>query len=163
MSQSESKPDFVPYSAGQEKFGKGFIKNFGALQVFVYRLTGGRLMNTFLGVKVAILGHYGRKSGQLRRTPLLYLEDGDKVVMAASCGGFSKAPQWQYNLDTNPLAEVQIGSVNRLMKARRATAQEELQYWPRLTALYPTFDEYRARVDGVRNIPLYIFELRTGS
>lgn len=152
------KPDFVPYSPGQEKFGKGFIKNFGALQVFVYRLSGGRLMNTFLGVKVAILGHYGRKSGQLRRTPLLYLADGDKVVLAASCGGFSKAPQWQHNLDADPRAELQVGAVNRPMKARRASEQEETRYWPRLTALYPGFDEYRARVEGVRRIPLYVLE-----
>src|SRR5690606_18347947 len=158
-----NKPDFVPYSPGQEKFGKGFIKNFGALQVFVYRLTGGRLMNTFFGVKVAILGHYGRKSGQLRRPPLLYLADGDKVVMAASCGGFSRAPQWQHNLDANPQAEVQIGAINRKMQARRATAAEESHYWPRLTALYPGFDEYRARVEGVRHIPLYVLEPRTGS
>lgn len=158
-----NKPDFVPYSAGQEKFGKGFIKNFGSLQVFVYRLTGGRLMNTFLGVKVAILGHYGRKSGQLRRTPLLYLADGNNVVMAASCGGFSKAPQWQHNLDANPDAEVQIGSVNRKMRARRATAAEEVHYWPQLKTLYPGFDEYQARVEGVRHIPLYILEPRAGS
>jgi deazaflavin-dependent oxidoreductase (nitroreductase family) len=158
-----TKPEFVPYSAGQEKFGKGFIKNFGALQVFVYRLTGGRLMNTFLGVKVAILGHYGRKSGQLRRTPLLYLADGENVLMAASCGGFSKAPQWQHNLDANPQAEVQIGSVNRQMLARRATEIEEAHYWPQLIALYPGFEEYRARVDGVRQIPLYILQPRAGS
>jgi deazaflavin-dependent oxidoreductase (nitroreductase family) len=153
-----SQPDFVPYTPGQEKFGKAFIKNFGALQVFVYRLTGGRLMNTFLGVKVAILGHYGRKTGQLRRTPLLYLEDGTKVVLAASCGGFSRAPQWQYNLDANPMAEIQIGPVNRKMKARRASESEEALYWPRLTELYPGFNEYRARVEGVRHIPLYILE-----
>jgi len=149
---------FKPYSAGQEKFGKFFIKNFGGLQVFVYRLTGGRLMNTFLGVKVAILGHIGRKTGQLRRTPLLYLEDGHKVVLAASCGGFSKAPQWQHNLDANTRAEIQIGAKNRVMKARRATAQEETHYWPLLTALYAGFDEYRARVEGKRKIPLYILE-----
>jgi len=151
-----SEVEFVPYSAGQERFGKFFIKNFGALQVWVYRLTGGRLMNTFLGVKVAILGHYGRKSGKLRRTPLLYLEDGDHVVLAASCGGFSRAPQWQHNLDANPQAEIQVGPRNRRMRARRATEEEERRYWPKLTALYPGFTEYRARVDGVRHIPLYV-------
>ena len=153
-----SAVEFKPYTEGQEKFGKSFITKFGALQVFVYRLTGGRLMNTFLGVKVAILGHIGRKSGQLRRTPLLFLEDGDKVVLAASCGGFSKAPQWQHNLDANPKAEIQIGSKNRVMKARRATAAEEAHYWPTLTAMYAGFDEYRARVEGKRHIPLYILE-----
>jgi len=149
---------FKPYSEGQEKFGKFFITRFGALQVFVYRLTGGRLMNTFLGVKVAILGHIGRKSGRLRRTPLLYLADGENVVLAASCGGFTKAPQWQHNLDANPRAEIQIGTRNRVMKARRATEAEEKQYWPMLTSMYASFDEYRARVEGKRHIPLYILE-----
>jgi deazaflavin-dependent oxidoreductase (nitroreductase family) len=153
-----NKPDFKPYTDGQEKFGKFFITRFGALQVFVYRLTGGRLMNTFLGVKVAILGHIGRKSGELRRTPLLFLEDGEKVILAASCGGFAKAPQWQHNLDANPRAEIQIGSTNRIMKARRASEAEEKHYWPTLTSMYAGFDEYRARVEGVRNIPLYILE-----
>lgn len=153
-----SKKEITPYSEGQEKFGKFFIKNFGGLQVFVYRLTGGRMMNTFMGVKVAILGHIGRKSGELRRTPLLYLQDGDKVVLAASCGGFSKAPQWQHNLDANPEAEIQIGPVNRKMKARRASPEEEAGYWPRLTAMYADFDEYRARVEGKRQIPLYVLE-----
>ena len=147
-----------PYSEDQETFGKFFIKNFGGLQVFVYRLTGGRLMNTFLGVKVAILGHIGRKSGQRRRTPLLYLADGEKVVLAASCGGFSKAPQWQHNLDANPRAEIQIGSKNREMNARRASESEETHYWPTLTSMYAGFDEYRARVEGKRHIPLYILE-----
>ena len=94
----------------------------------------------------------------MRRTPLLFLEDGDKVVLAASCGGFSKAPQWQHNLDANPKAEIQIGSKNRVMKARRATAAEEAHYWPTLTAMYAGFDEYRARVEGKRHIPLYILE-----
>jgi deazaflavin-dependent oxidoreductase (nitroreductase family) len=159
MTKPDTKrKDFVPYSEGQEKFGSAFIKNFGALQVFVYRLTGGRLMNTFLGVKVAILGHIGRKSGALRRTPLLFLEDNNKVVVVASKGGMSRAPQWQYNLDANPSAEIQIGAINRKMRARRASADEEVAYWPKLTALYPGFDEYRARVDGVRHIPLYILE-----
>jgi len=153
-----SKQDVVPYTEKQEKFGKFFITRFGALQVLVYRLTGGRLMNTFLGVKVAILGHIGRKSGQLRRTPLLYLEDGQKVVLAASCGGFSKAPQWQHNLDANPRAEIQIGSRNRTMKTRRATEAEEKHYWPTLTSMYAGFDEYRTRVEGKRHIPLYILE-----
>jgi len=153
-----SKQDIVPYTEGQEKFGKFFITRFGALQVFVYRLTGGRLMNTFLGVKVAILGHIGRKSGQLRCTPLLYLADGEKVILAASSGGFTRAPQWQHNLDANPRAEIQIGSHNRIMKARRATEMEEAHYWPILTSMYAGFDEYRKRVKGKRHIPLYILE-----
>ena len=46
---SNSKPDFTPYTEKQEKFGTSIIKKYGKFQVVIYRLTGGRLLNTFLG------------------------------------------------------------------------------------------------------------------
>jgi deazaflavin-dependent oxidoreductase (nitroreductase family) len=155
-----NKPDIKPYSAREEKFGTALIKTVGAIQVFVYRLTGGRLMKKFLGAPVAILTTTGRKSGAIRRTPLLFLEDGEKVVLAASKGGMSGHPMWKYNLDANASCEIQIGPVNRDMTARQASSDEEEHYWPQLTEIYEDFNEYRARTDGVRHINLYILEPR---
>ncbi len=152
--------EIVPYTEKQEKFGTALIKFFGSLQVKVYRLSGGRLMNKFLGAPVAILTHVGRKSGQLRRTPLLYLEDGEKVVLAASKGGMSKPPLWKYNLDANPQCEIQIGPNNHLMNAHVASSDEEDLYWPQLIEIYADFEEYRTRTQGVRHINLYVLEPR---
>ena len=152
--------EIKPYSAGQEKFGSWLIKNIGKWQVAVYRATGGRVWNKFLGAQVAILTSTGHKSGEIRRTPLLYIEDGERVVIAASKGGMSKPPLWMFNLQKNPDCEIQIGPRNRLMRARVASEAEEKDLWPKLTAIYADFSEYRARTEGVRHIPLFILEPR---
>jgi len=152
--------DFKPYSAGQEKFGTWLIKNIGKWQVAVYRATGGRIWNRFLGAPVAILTSVGHKSGEIRRTPLLFLEQGNNVVIAASKGGMSKPPIWMFNLQKTPDCEIQIGPRNRPMRARVATDAEEQDLWPKLTAIYADFEEYRARTEGVRHIPLFILEPR---
>ncbi|MCG3170402.1 MAG: Deazaflavin-dependent nitroreductase [Pseudomonadales bacterium] len=146
------------FTAGQEKFGTWFIRNIGSLQVLVYELSGGRLWNTFLGGQVAILTTTGRKSGKRRKVPLLYIEDGERVVMAASKGGMSVAPVWFRNIESNPRVRIQIGNRARDMQARIASEAEERTYWPRLEAMYPGFAEYRARCEGVRHIPVVVFE-----
>lgn len=155
MSDTRPVQRFTP---GQEKFGSWFIKRIGALQVLVYELSGGRLWNTFLGGQVAILSTTGRKTGKQRKTPLLYIEDGERVVMAASKGGMSKAPVWYHNVVANPVVQIQIGSRKRKMVAREASEQEERRLWPKLEAMYPGFIEYRARCEGVRRIPVLVFE-----
>lgn len=149
-----------PYSEKQERFGTWLIRNVGKWQVAVYRASGGRLWNKFLGAPVAILTTTGHKSGETRRTPLLYLEQGESVVIAASKGGMSKPPLWMFNLQKTPACEIQIGSRNRLMSARIATDEEEKALWPQLTAIYADFSEYRARTEGVRHIPLFVLEPR---
>jgi deazaflavin-dependent oxidoreductase (nitroreductase family) len=152
--------DIKPYSEGQEKFGAWIIKKVGKYQVSVYRATGGRLWNKFLGAPVSILTCTGHKSGEIRRTPLLFLEQGDNVVVAASKGGMSKPPVWMFNLQANADCEIQIGPRNRPMRARVANEEEEKVLWPKLTAIYADFAEYRARTEGVRHIPLFILEPR---
>ena len=149
-----------PYSERQEKFGTWLIRNIGKWQVAVYRATGGRVWNRFLGAPVAILTSTGHKSGEIRRTPLLFLEQGETVVIAASKGGMSKPPVWMLNLQKKPTCEIQIGAVNRPMLARIASAEEEKVLWPKLTAIYADFAEYRARTEGVRHIPLFVLEPR---
>jgi F420H(2)-dependent quinone reductase len=158
---TQEKP-FTPYTPGQEKFGSWMIRNVGNLQVLVYEFSGGRLWNTFLGGQVAILTTVGRKSGKRRKLPLLFIEDGDRVVMAASKGGMSKPPLWYHNVVANPEVEIQVGASKRAMVARHANADEELALWPKLEAMYPGFIEYRARCEGVRHIPVLIFEPKRG-
>lgn len=146
-----------PWSQGQEKFGKFFIKKIGKWQTTVYELTGGRLWNTFLGCQVAILTTTGAKTGEPRKTPLLYLEQGNDVVMVASQGGFSTEPFWYKNILKNPQVQVQIKNRKRTMIARLANDNEKEALWPKLDAIYEGYKEYRARTRGVRVIPIVIF------
>ena len=147
-----------PWTAKEEKFGKFFIKRIGKWQTSVYEMSGGRLWNKFLGVPCAILTTTGAKTGQQRKTPLLYLEHENTVVMVASTGGFSKDPFWYKNLLKTPEVFVQIGNNKRKMQARTASAEERDILWPKLDEIYDGYKEYRARTEGIREIQIVIFE-----
>ena len=146
-----------PYTAKQEKFGSWIISKVGRWQTTVYELSGGRLWNTFLGGPVAILTVVGRKSGVVRKIPLLFLKHGDNVVMTASKGGMSKLPVWYHNVVAADTVDIQIGSDKKTYRMREANEQEETTLWPLLEVMYPDYKEYRARTEGVRKIPVLIF------
>jgi deazaflavin-dependent oxidoreductase (nitroreductase family) len=123
--------------------------------VWAYRLSGGRLGGRFWGgAPVLLLTTVGRRSGASRTAPLLYLPDGENLVVVASKGGMSHHPLWYKNLEANPRVEVEVGSERRTMVSRRATAAEKAALWPRLVAMYPEYESYQARTE--RDIPVVI-------
>jgi deazaflavin-dependent oxidoreductase (nitroreductase family) len=122
--------------------------------VWLYRRTGGRRGGKVKGAPVLLLEHVGRKSGRARTTPVLYLADGDDLVLVASKGGADKDPAWWLNLKSNPDTTVEIGREHRRVHAREATPDERRALWPRLVAMYGDFAVYQART--VREIPVVI-------
>lgn len=139
------------------------MRLFSQANVWLYRKTGGRVGGKWRvgsafprGVPVLLLATTGRKSGEKRTTPLLYLEDGERVVVVASQGGMPKHPLWYLNLKSDPRVEVQIGPGVRPMHARDATPEERTTYWPRLVAHYRDFATYQSWTD--RQIPVVVLE-----
>lgn len=130
-----------------------------AANTWIYRRSGGRLGATFDGAPTLLLHHIGRKSGQERVAPLLYLPDGDDLVIVASWGGSPQNPAWFHNLQAAPQTTVQVGPQRRAVTARVADADERARLWPRLIDLYPAYDDYQARTGG-REIPLVILSPR---
>lgn len=129
--------------------------------VRLYRATGGRIGGKWrIGsafrrpVPVCLLTTTGRKSGRARVSPLLYLPDGDRIVVVASQGGLPKNPMWYLNIRANPEVTVQIGGTVRPMCARVADADERAALWPRLVELYADFENYQSWTD--REIPVVI-------
>jgi deazaflavin-dependent oxidoreductase (nitroreductase family) len=125
----------------------------------IYRLTGGRIGHRFPGAPpMLLLDHVGAKSGTERTTPLVYIEDGDDLVIVASKGGHPRHPAWFHNLVANPDTTVQVGANRRAVHARVATAEEREQLWPMALAVYGGYRGYQERTD--REIPLVILEPR---
>lgn len=121
----------------------------------VYRVTRGRIGHRIPGVPpICLIDHVGAKSGKKRTSPLLYLEDGDDIVLVASKGGYVRSPAWFHNLKANPETTVQIGPEIRRVHARVATDEERDRLWPMALEVYPTYAEYQERTD--RRIPLVI-------
>jgi deazaflavin-dependent oxidoreductase (nitroreductase family) len=86
-----------------------FFKWGSRINTFMYRRGGGEgLGGTFQKIPVALLTTTGRKTGQPRVSPLYFLRDGDRVIVAASRGGSAKNPMWYVNLKANPKVSVQI-------------------------------------------------------
>jgi deazaflavin-dependent oxidoreductase (nitroreductase family) len=131
---------------------------FTSLNNAVYRASGGRLMGSYDGNPVVLLHHVGRRSGEARVTPLIYLEDGDDIVVVGSMGGTPKHPAWVHNLKAQPATQVEVGRERRAVTARVADAEERARLWPRLVEHYPAFANYQARTE--REIPVVILAPR---
>jgi deazaflavin-dependent oxidoreductase (nitroreductase family) len=135
------------------------IKWMSRLNTLAYKVSGGKVGGSFLqGAPVALLTTTGRKTGQPRVSPLLFLRDGDRVVLVASQGGRTNNPMWYLNLKANPKVSVQIKKEVLELTARDATEAERAQYWPQLVAMYSSFDDYQNWTDRV--IPVVICDPR---
>src|SRR5919199_903176 len=89
----------------------------------------------------------GRKSGEERTVPLLYLRDGESFVVVGSNGGTSSHPAWWLNLRANPRATVEIGNRRMRVWAAEAGPSERERLWPELVAMYGGYESYRKRTD----------------
>ncbi len=122
-----------------------------------YRATGGRIGHRLPGLPpMLLLDHVGARSGRRRTTPLVYVPDGDGVVIVASKGGHPRNPAWFHNLRANPDTTIQIGSERRSVRARVASPNERARLWPEAVDAYPGYRGYQERTD--REIPLVILE-----
>jgi len=132
------------------------LKYFARVHIWVYRRTNGRLGAKLLWFPAALLTTTGRKSGEPRTTPTLYLRDGDRVILPASFAGRAENPTWYLNLKENPAVQVQIRAERLALSARDATDEERARYWPRLMRMYPPYRGYREATDRI--IPLVVCE-----
>jgi deazaflavin-dependent oxidoreductase (nitroreductase family) len=126
----------------------------------LYRATGGLVGGKLPGVPaLLLLDHRGARSGSLRTTPLVYMPDGENLVVVASKGGHPRNPGWLYNLRAHPDTEVQVGRRRRPVRAREAGPEERRRLWPKAAEYNPLWDRYRQRTD--REIPLVLLEPRS--
>jgi deazaflavin-dependent oxidoreductase (nitroreductase family) len=121
---------------------------------WLYTRSRGRFGGAFHGLRFLMLEHMGRKSGQLRRTPLLYVPDRGRFVLAASNAGQDHHPAWWLNLEAKPEAVVQVGGERCAVSAYRAAGEEQERLWALLIENYSGFAGYRAGTR--RDIPIVV-------
>ena len=130
----------------------------GKLNVPLYRLSGGRLGGKVGRAPVLLLTSTGRRSGQQRTAPVLYLKDGERLVVIGSNAGNRKAPAWSLNLKANPDAEVEVGREHSLVRARVTEGEERAELWRKMNEQYAGFDAYDANTS--RDIAVFVLEPR---
>ena len=132
---------------------------FTQVHTLLYRASGGRLFGSYGGVPVLLLHHVGRRSGAERRSPLLYLEDGEDFVIVASMGGSSVHPAWHFNLEAHPDTSIEVNGDTIAVQAKTASKDEKASLWPRLVEMYDGYSVYQDRTS--RDIPVVILRPRS--
>ena len=134
----------------------GVLRTLGKLNVPVYRMTRGRLMNSVGKAPVLLLTTTGRRSGKQRTAPVVYLDDGERVIVIGSNAGNAKEPGWSHNLKANQDAEVEVRGARRRVRARVAEGDERTDLWRRMNEQYAGFDDYEQRTS--RDIAVFVLE-----
>ncbi|GIE95698.1 nitroreductase family deazaflavin-dependent oxidoreductase [Paractinoplanes rishiriensis] len=119
-----------------------------------YLASGGTEGHESNGVHTLVLATTGRRSGQARRTCLIYGTSGDDFVVVASKGGADQHPAWFKNLEEDPSAGVQAGTRRFTARARVASPAEREALWPQMARIFPLYEEYARKTERV--IPIVL-------
>ncbi len=128
-------------------------------QVDLYEKSGGTegLALRDTGLPVIIVTNRGRKTGAIRKTPLMRVADGNNYILVASQGGAPQHPQWYYNLKADPDVEIRDKTEVYKMRVREVTDPVERErLWNIAVKAYPPYQEYQAKTR--RLIPVFVAE-----
>jgi deazaflavin-dependent oxidoreductase (nitroreductase family) len=119
-----------------------------------YLASGGTEGHESNGVYTLVLATTGRRTGQPRRTCLIYGTSGDDFVVVASKGGADEDPAWFKNLQADPSVGVQVGTRRFTARARVASASAREPLWAQMVRIFPLYEEYAQKADRV--IPIVL-------
>jgi deazaflavin-dependent oxidoreductase (nitroreductase family) len=124
----------------------------------LYRLTGGRFIpRWFDGAPVMLLETVGRRSGKRRRTPVIYLRDGENLVVLAANAGYDRTPGWWHNMRAAGEAEVVVRGKRRRVRPRAVEeGPERERLWSAFIEMYPQAAVYTRFTR--RRLPLVALE-----
>lgn len=127
-------------------------------QVAAYEASGGARANTLrdTGDPIVVITSVGRKSGALRKNPLMRVERDGKYLAVASIGGAPTNPEWYHNFLANPIVELQDGPEPKLYRARLLDGEERQEWWAHAVRTWPTYGRYQERTK--RQIPIFLLE-----
>jgi deazaflavin-dependent oxidoreductase (nitroreductase family) len=111
----------------------------------IAHIRDGRFMAKVYGFPVLILHTTGARSGQPRSSPLLYVRDGDDVLLLGTNFGQPKHPAWTANLRAHPDAVVEIGPERLPVRAEQVDDETWARLFPSFVAVYPGYANYLER------------------
>lgn len=141
---------FTHHSARLRPLARGW----GRLHSALLRRSGGRLGGKWFGAPVLVLVTVGRRSGARRESPLIYVRDGDDLVLLAANGGNDRIPAWWLNLQAAPTAEVVLRGRRRVMSWREVTGDEHARLFAAFVTAYPPTEHYLGYTD--RHLPIAV-------
>jgi deazaflavin-dependent oxidoreductase (nitroreductase family) len=119
-----------------------------------YMKSGGTDGTELKGKAVILLTTVGAKTGKIRKTPLMRVENNGEYAVVASLGGAPKHPVWYWNIKKNPRVELQDGTVTKDYEAREVVGEDKAVWWERAVQAWPDYADYQKKTD--RQIPVFV-------
>ncbi len=133
-----------------------FIKWFMTLNSFFIRISGGWIGSRLGKQTILLLQTIGRKSGELRTTPIAYFDYEGKYLLVASNWGRDRQADWFLNLQVQPRAQVRVRGRTISVAAREAQGGEYAHLWKFATERHPPYLNYQKMTS--RHIPIVLLE-----
>ena len=131
------------------------VTEFDAKVIEEFRANGGKVGGPFEGAPMVLVHHVGRRSGEPRVNPMMYLPgDGDAIYVFASKAGAPTNPDWYHNLVDAGSAEVEVGTEQYPVDVTEETGEERDRLYAEQARRYPGFAEYAEKTEGIRTIPV---------
>ncbi len=125
------------------------MSDFNQAVIQEFRANAGRLGGNFEGAPMLLLHTTGAKSGRERVNPMMYLRDGERVLVFASKAGADTHPDWFHNVRANPRVTVEIGTERYDADAEIITGDEHDRLYAIQAERYPGFADYARKTDRV--------------
>lgn len=125
-------------------------------QAEAYEASHGKRSADLRGRPIIVLTSVGARTGKLRKTALMRVEQDGAYAVVASKGGAARHPVWYFNLKKNPRVELQDGADKRDYDAREVTGDEKVTWWRRAVEVWPDYANYQKRTE--RQIPVFVLE-----
>ncbi|MEU5261476.1 nitroreductase family deazaflavin-dependent oxidoreductase [Amycolatopsis sp. NPDC021455] len=121
-------------------------------QARLYEESGGTRGTTISGAPCLLLDYRGRRSGQWRRTVLIYRRSGESFLVVASNGGADNHPLWYRGIQENPDVRVRVGIHRFAARARVLSREEKADVWTSLVDVFAPYATYQRKTS--RDIPV---------
>lgn len=149
----------VPPAVRMRLRGTALARAYARAHAAIYGWTGGRVGGAIRVASgdrppVLLLETLGRRSGVARTSPLIYVTDGEDLIVVAANAGHPDHPAWWLNLAANPRATVTIGRTRRAVVAQAVEGPRREVLWRRFAAAYPGLDRYQA--NARRRFPVVV-------
>ncbi len=136
------------------------MSDFNAQVIEEFRANEGRVGGPFEGAPMVLVHHTGRRSGEPRVSPMMYLPgpDGgageDTIFVFASKAGAPIHPDWYHNLVATGRGSVEVGTDAHDVTVTELTGEDRDRVYAEQASRYPGFAEYAAKTAGIRRIPV---------
>ncbi|MDA0637058.1 nitroreductase family deazaflavin-dependent oxidoreductase [Nonomuraea sp. MCN248] len=132
------------------------MSDFNQQIIEEFRANDGKVGGYFEGSDLLLLTTTGARSGRRVTTPVMYLEDGGRLVVIASKAGADDNPAWYHNLRAHPEVTVEVGTETYEAKATVVDREERDRLYARMVEKAPGFADYETKTTRV--IPVITLE-----